>query len=237
MKRTIIISLVLLVIGIGFYLGYRQARMAKHTRFYDFQQSTPVNYESWLILASQLSNTLTNATTTNKIPVTKQDIELLCGKPDAIDSKAPKLDNWHYRITDDKQPQYYDITISFDKSGKMIALVTNHQMIDPATVTIVITEPYWQDKVVAQIDPKYLSSQNKQYTIDVEARAGNDGYVFSGPNKQAIPVDRKYERRLFPGIYSFYLVIMDTTSYRRIQEILLAGNVQLTKNETKQFDF
>ena len=232
MKRTIILLSIITVIGVGFYLGYRQAKIAKLKKLHNILQSSRITYESCPIIASRLSQAITN-----RFPVTEQDIEMIFGKPDAINTNDPKFDNWHYQIRDTNRPQYYNITIAFDKSGKMVALTFSHQIIDPAMVTLIISEPYWKEKMIAQIDPKFLDPKNKQYIVQVVARTGNEGVIFSEPNWQSILPEKKYTRQLFPGEYDMYLVVLNKQEYRKIQEIPLLENVQLIKNEIKLIQF
>jgi hypothetical protein len=173
MKRTIVISLILLIIGIGFYLGYRQAKLAKQVKFDDLMQSTPsVIYESLPILASRLSSAIST-----KTPVANQDIERFFGKPDSVDSNAPQFDNWHYRITDNKYPQYYDVTIVFDKSGKLVNLIMQHELINPGVLTLSVSESTWKEK----ISPQYLKENNKKYVIYLESHIDDTGLIACEP--------------------------------------------------------
>ena len=136
MKRIIIISLLLLIISIAFYIGYRQAKIAKLNKLHNSLtlKSSQLTYETCHITASRLSSAIAN-----KIPVTKHDIEALFGKPDSIDTNDTKSDNWHYRITDTKYPQYNDVIIVFDKSGKLVNLIMQHKLINPAVLTLSVT--------------------------------------------------------------------------------------------------
>lgn len=179
MKRTIIISLVLLVISIAFYLGYRQAKIAKLNKLHNILnlKSSQLTYETCHIIASRLSSAISN-----KVPVTKQDIETMFGKPDSIDTNDTKFDNWRYRITDIKYPQYNDVIIVFDKSGKLVNLIIQHNLINPAVLTLSVSESTWKDK----ISPQYLQENNKKYIIYLDSHIDNIGLISCEPVEASI---------------------------------------------------
>ncbi|MFB3895570.1 MAG: hypothetical protein ACE14V_04630 [bacterium] len=232
MKRNIIIILILMIMVLTFYIGYRQAKLSKITSFDDLLRSRPLNYESLPFYESRLAEAINN-----KIYISSGDIVKIFGKPELINAKDLNVDNWYYRISDTQYPQYYDITMTFSKSGKMITFMSRYYMINPATVKLVISQKFWQERVVSQIDAKYLNFQDKQYHIQVEARAGLTGYVFNGPNERAPQIDRKYDRQLFPGTYTIYLEVINRNTLQVAQRIVLSDNIQLAKNETKQLQF
>jgi hypothetical protein len=230
MKRIIIISLLLLIISIGFYIGYRQARIAKLTKLHNSLnlKSSELTYESCHIIASRLSSAISN-----KVSVTKQDIETMFGKPDSIDTNDTKFDNWHYRITDTKYPRYYDFTITFDKSGKLANLIMQHSLINPAVLTLSVSESTWKEK----ISPQYLLENNKKYVIYLDSHIDDIGLISCEPVQDSIIPGKEYRREVYPGEYNIYLVIGEKDSYHTIEKFLMQEKVQLAENETKQFKF
>jgi hypothetical protein len=230
MKRIIVLLLIITIIGLGFYFGYRQAKTAKLTKLHNSLtlKSSQLTYESCHIIASRLSSAISN-----KVPVMKQDIETMFGKPESINTNDTKSDNWHYRITDTKYPQYYDFTITFDKSGKLANLIMQHSLINPAVLTLSVSESTWKEKV----SPQYLQENNKKYVIYLESHIDDIGLISCEPVQDSIIPGKQYRREVYPGQYNIYLVIGEKDSYHTIEKILLQEKVQLAANEAKQFQF
>ncbi|MFB3895571.1 MAG: hypothetical protein ACE14V_04635 [bacterium] len=230
MRKGVFITLIVIILGITFYLGYHHAKTVKENRIRNSLniKSLSVTYETCPIVTSRLSQAISR-----KALVSKSDIESMFGKPESIDTNDTKFDNWHYRITDIQYPQVYDITITFDKSGNIANLLMQHSLINPAVLTLSVSESTWKGKV----KPQYLQENNKKYIIYLESHIDNIGLISCEPVEDSIIPEKQYRREAYPGQYDIYLVIAEKDSRHTIEKLLMQGKVQLAPNETKQFQF
>lgn len=230
MKRLILISIIIIVVSLGFYIGYHRAKVAKVKELQNSLniKSMQVSYETCPIITSKLSHALSN-----KAAVTKADIRLMFGKPESVDINNSKSDTWHYRITDTQYPQVYEITISFDRSGNLANIIMQHRLINPAILTLSVSESTWKEKV----SPQYLQENNKKYIIYLESHIDNIGLISCEPVEDSIIPGKQYRREAYPGQYTIYLVIAEKDSRHTLEKFLLQEKVQLAPNETKEFRF
>ncbi|MCG3195980.1 MAG: hypothetical protein HUU16_13355 [Candidatus Omnitrophica bacterium] len=168
--------------------------------------------------------------------MTKDEVRNLCGPPDKIEPQV-EGETWLYELEKQDHSKTYEVSLTFDGSGKNTNLISQHRILNAAVATISISEDYWARAIGPKLDRGLLLKDHK-YGVAMVAKRGNTWAVIGGGHPWTeVEPGKEYLRRLDPGAYDFSIVISDKQTYQNVQEIPLREGVELVAGETLEVRF
>lgn len=184
-----------------------------------------LTYESFGYLVPRMS--------AEKLP--KNRVLALCGKPDRVETEGGQ-ETWHYSLVSRDGRKVYDVTIVFDSTGRQVNCVSRHTIPAAATLTVTISDDYWNGKSSrARMPSQPLSSGI--HAAALEARFEGERHMLFDPMKESLLPGKSYSIRLPPGDYDLYLRVFERPTFRTVEEIPLAVNLTLANDERKALVF
>jgi hypothetical protein len=161
------------------------------------------------------------------------------GAPDSIETRNQDT-VWKYRRYNVDKTEYFDVSVIFNQNKRLSNITTSHNIVDPATVKLRISEEWWQKEVAAKLDPGLISKPNAVFTVSFDQ--GNTNYPLGGDAYRAKPVSFKtetsYSRSMVPGKYDLKIELRETHSpYKLLWSQILIKDCELPKNQEKEINF
>ncbi len=168
--------------------------------------------------------------------MTKDEVRNLCGPPNKIEPQA-EGETWLYSLVKRDQSKTYEVSLTFDRSGKNTNLISQHRILNAAVAKISISEDYWGREIGPKLDRELLRKDYK-YGVAMVAKRGNTWTVIGGGHPWTeVEPGKEYLRQMEPGSYDFSMVISDKQTFENVQEIPLRAGVELAAGETREVRF
>jgi len=166
---------------------------------------------------------------------TKDRILTLCGEPDKIETIDGR-ELWIYRFDTSADGLYTgSVTLRFNEEGKCSGHSSGGRLIEPSSLSIELSEAFWEENVEAVFGRENMPGSNSDYHIEILIGTGKGGGDILGgghPRTEIVP-GKKYDREVPAGTYSIQVRLMNhNNTYTQMKETDILEQMTVGKSES-----